>query len=148
MIGGNAKTLMLAHISPEGESYVETLSTLKFAQRVSTVELGTAHANKESNDIRELKEQVNFPVTTNSISLSTIASLLQSTIGCDHLFQLYYNKIYNFHHFSIEWNTRLKNARLVPTELCISLVLLMYNSFFYCSFGPTTMYFICFTNRR
>jgi hypothetical protein len=84
MIGGNAKTLMLAHISPEGESYVETLSTLKFAQRVSTVELGTAHANKESNDIRELKEQVNFPVTTNSISLSTIASLLQSTIGCDH----------------------------------------------------------------
>jgi len=57
-LGGNAKTLMLAHISPEGESYVETLSTLKFAQRVSTVELGTAHANKESNDIRELKEQV------------------------------------------------------------------------------------------
>ena len=61
MTGGNAKTLMLAHISPEGESYVETLSTLKFAQRVSTVELGTAHANKESNDIRELKEQVDFP---------------------------------------------------------------------------------------
>ena len=58
MTGGNAKTLMLAHISPEGESYVETLSTLKFAQRASTVELGTAHANKESNDIRELKEQV------------------------------------------------------------------------------------------
>uniref|UniRef100_A0A453EKX2 Kinesin motor domain-containing protein n=1 Tax=Aegilops tauschii subsp. strangulata TaxID=200361 RepID=A0A453EKX2_AEGTS len=57
-LGGNAKTLMLAHISPEGESYVETLSTLKFAQRASTVELGTAHANKESNDIRELKEQV------------------------------------------------------------------------------------------
>ncbi|KAE8810010.1 Kinesin-4 [Hordeum vulgare] len=57
-LGGNAKTLMLAHISPEGESYVETLSTLKFAQRASTVELGTAHANKESNDIRVLKEQV------------------------------------------------------------------------------------------
>ncbi|KAM3329710.1 hypothetical protein ACQJBY_026632 [Aegilops geniculata] len=57
-LGGNAKTLMLVHISPEGESYVETLSTLKFAQRASTVELGTAHANKESNDIRELKEQV------------------------------------------------------------------------------------------
>ncbi|KAM0851108.1 hypothetical protein ACQ4PT_052632 [Festuca glaucescens] len=57
-LGGNTKTLMLAHISPEGESYVETLSTLKFAQRVSTVELGTAYANKENNDIRELKEQV------------------------------------------------------------------------------------------
>ncbi|XP_052153403.1 kinesin-like protein KIN-14A isoform X2 [Oryza glaberrima] len=57
-LGGNAKTLMFAHISPEADSYVETLSTLKFAQRASCVELGTAHANKESNEIRELKEQV------------------------------------------------------------------------------------------
>ncbi|RCV23383.1 hypothetical protein SETIT_5G001800v2 [Setaria italica] len=57
-LGGNAKTLIFAHISPEAESYTETLSTLKFAQRASTVELGTAHANKESSEIRELKEQV------------------------------------------------------------------------------------------
>ncbi|CAL4978852.1 unnamed protein product [Urochloa decumbens] len=57
-LGGNTKTLMLAHISPEAESYAETLSTLKFAQRASTVELGTAHANKESSEIRDLKEQV------------------------------------------------------------------------------------------
>ncbi|XP_040385069.1 kinesin-like protein KIN-14A [Oryza brachyantha] len=57
-LGGNAKTLMFAHISPEADSYLETLSTLKFAQRASSVELGTAHANKESNEIRELKEQV------------------------------------------------------------------------------------------
>lgn len=60
MTGGNAKTLMFAHISPEAESYAETLGTLKFAQRASTVELGTAHANKESSEIRELKEQVIF----------------------------------------------------------------------------------------
>lgn len=60
MTGGNAKMLMFAHISPEAESCAETLSTLKFAQRASTVELGTAHANKESSEIRELKEQVNF----------------------------------------------------------------------------------------
>lgn len=60
MTGGNAKTLIFAHISPEAESYTETLSTLKFAQRASTVELGTAHANKESSEIRELKEQVTF----------------------------------------------------------------------------------------
>lgn len=49
---------MFAHISPEAESYAEILGTLKFAQRASTVELGTAHANKESSEIRELKEQV------------------------------------------------------------------------------------------
>ncbi|KAG8052768.1 hypothetical protein GUJ93_ZPchr0001g30021 [Zizania palustris] len=57
-LGGNAKTLMFAHICPDADSYVETLSTLKFAQRVSSVELGTAHSNKESNEIRELKQQV------------------------------------------------------------------------------------------
>lgn len=70
MIGGNAKMLMFAHISPEAESYVETLSTLKFAQRASSVELGTAHANKESNEIRDLKEQVVFSVTTTAFLLS------------------------------------------------------------------------------
>ncbi|KAJ1282383.1 hypothetical protein BS78_03G047600 [Paspalum vaginatum] len=57
-LGGNAKMLMFAHISPEAESWAETLGTLKFAQRTSSVELGTAHANKESSEIRELKEQV------------------------------------------------------------------------------------------
>jgi hypothetical protein len=52
--------LMFAHISPDAESCAETLSTLKFAQRASTVELGTALANKESSEVRELKEQVTF----------------------------------------------------------------------------------------
>jgi kinesin family member C2/C3 len=58
MTGGSAKMLMFAHISPEVDSYPETISTLKFAQRASTVELGAACANKESNEIRDLKEQV------------------------------------------------------------------------------------------
>ncbi|KAG0452488.1 hypothetical protein HPP92_024793 [Vanilla planifolia] len=57
-LGGQAKMLMLAHVSPEAESCAETISTLKFAQRVSTVELGSAQMNKESNEIRELKEQL------------------------------------------------------------------------------------------
>lgn len=50
--------LMFAHVSPEADSYAETVSTLKFAQRASTVELGVAHSNKESSEVRELKEQV------------------------------------------------------------------------------------------
>ncbi|KAH9291350.1 hypothetical protein KI387_043462, partial [Taxus chinensis] len=54
---GQAKTLMFVHISPEAESYGETLSTLKFAERVATVELGAARSNKESAEVRELKEQ-------------------------------------------------------------------------------------------
>ena len=55
---GNAKTLMLAHVSPEEYSFSETISTLKFAQRVSTVELGAARSNKESNEVIQLKQQV------------------------------------------------------------------------------------------
>ncbi|XP_021281976.1 kinesin-like protein KIN-14L [Herrania umbratica] len=57
-LGGHAKTLMFAHVSPEGDSFGETVSTLKFAQRVSTVELGAARLNKESSEVMQLKEQI------------------------------------------------------------------------------------------
>ncbi|KAJ9547962.1 hypothetical protein OSB04_020505 [Centaurea solstitialis] len=57
-LGGNAKTLMFAHVSPEGDSFGETVSTLKFAQRASSVELGAARMNKESREIMDLKEQI------------------------------------------------------------------------------------------
>ncbi|KAK7337711.1 hypothetical protein VNO77_18297 [Canavalia gladiata] len=57
-LGGQAKTLMFVHISPELEALGETLSTLKFAERVSTVELGTARVNKDNADVKELKEQI------------------------------------------------------------------------------------------
>ncbi|XP_055816640.1 kinesin-like protein KIN-14I [Solanum dulcamara] len=57
-LGGQAKTLMFVHISPELNAVGETLSTLKFAERVSTVELGSARANKEGSDVKELKEQI------------------------------------------------------------------------------------------
>lgn len=49
---------MFVHISPEMDAIGETISTLKFAERVSTVELGAAKANKESGEVKELKEQV------------------------------------------------------------------------------------------
>lgn len=57
-LGGQAKTLMFVHISPEMDAIGETISTLKFAERVSTVELGAAKANKESGEVKELKEQI------------------------------------------------------------------------------------------
>ncbi|XP_062081895.1 kinesin-like protein KIN-14I [Humulus lupulus] len=57
-LGGQAKTLMFVHISPEAEAVGETISTLKFAERVSTVELGAAKANKDSTDVKELKDQI------------------------------------------------------------------------------------------
>ena len=58
LTGGQAKTLMFVHISPESDAVGETISTLKFAERVSTVELGAARLNKESGEVKELKEQV------------------------------------------------------------------------------------------
>ncbi|KAI4372292.1 hypothetical protein MLD38_010539 [Melastoma candidum] len=57
-LGGQAKTLMFVHISPEPDALGETISTLKFAERVSTVELGAARVNKDGTDVKELKEQI------------------------------------------------------------------------------------------
>ncbi|XP_064942380.1 kinesin-like protein KIN-14K isoform X2 [Musa acuminata AAA Group] len=57
-LGGHAKTLMFVHINPDVGSYSETLSTLKFAERVSGVELGAARSQKEGKDVRDLMEQV------------------------------------------------------------------------------------------
>ncbi|MBA0880660.1 hypothetical protein Goshw_027029 [Gossypium schwendimanii] len=53
-----AKTLMFVHISPESDALGETISTLKFAERVATVELGAARVNKDTSDVKELKEQI------------------------------------------------------------------------------------------
>ena len=49
---------MFVHISPEMDAIGETISTLKFAERVATVELGAARVNRDSTDVKELKEQV------------------------------------------------------------------------------------------
>ncbi|KAI7751920.1 hypothetical protein M8C21_001931 [Ambrosia artemisiifolia] len=49
LLGGQAKTLMFVHISPELNAVGETLSTLKFAERVATVEFGAAQLHKIAN---------------------------------------------------------------------------------------------------
>ncbi|KAG1365268.1 hypothetical protein COCNU_12G002680 [Cocos nucifera] len=57
-LGGQAKTLMFVHISPEMDAVGETISTLKFAERVATVELGAAKKNKDNGEVKELREQI------------------------------------------------------------------------------------------
>lgn len=59
-LGGHAKTLMFVQINPDVSSYAESLSTLRFAERVSGVELGAAKMNKEGKDIKEFKEQLSL----------------------------------------------------------------------------------------
>ncbi|XP_048550409.1 kinesin-like protein KIN-14P [Triticum urartu] len=57
-LGGQAKTLMFVHIAPEPDAVGESISTLKFAERVASVELGAAKTNKEGGEVKELKEQI------------------------------------------------------------------------------------------
>ncbi|KAJ0986407.1 hypothetical protein J5N97_004763 [Dioscorea zingiberensis] len=57
-LGGQAKTLMFVQVNPDVLSFSESLSTLKFAERVSGVELGAAKTNKEGKDVSDLMEQV------------------------------------------------------------------------------------------
>lgn len=77
--GGHAKTLMFVHINPEINALGETISTLKFAERVATINLGAAQSNKETGEIREFKEEVS--ISSNSCTillLSVIAYFLLS----------------------------------------------------------------------
>ncbi|KAK4256453.1 hypothetical protein QN277_009314 [Acacia crassicarpa] len=57
-LGGHAKTLMFVHINPEQNALGETISTLKFAERVASIELGAAQSHKETCEIKELKEEI------------------------------------------------------------------------------------------
>lgn len=78
---------MFVHISPEAEAVGETLSTLKFAERVATVELGAARVNKDGTDVKELKEQVE-PGFWYSLHASSVLSFIQFLYYCLHLFQI------------------------------------------------------------
>ncbi|KAJ4884477.1 P-loop containing nucleoside triphosphate hydrolases superfamily protein [Raphanus sativus] len=57
-LGGQAKTLMFVQLNPDAISYSESMSTLKFAERVSGVELGAAKSSKDGKDVRDLMEQL------------------------------------------------------------------------------------------
>ena len=58
-MGGNSKTVMVATISPAGDNYEETLSTLRYADRAKRI---TNHAvvneDPKAKLIRELRAEV------------------------------------------------------------------------------------------
>lgn len=49
---------MFAHVIPDGDKFAETISTLKFTQKISTIELGAAQSNKKNIEVMELKQEV------------------------------------------------------------------------------------------
>ncbi|XP_052207437.1 kinesin-like protein KIN-14F [Diospyros lotus] len=84
-LGGHAKTLMFVHINPEVNAIGETISTLKFAERVASIELGAARSNKETGEIRDLKEEIsNLKLTLErkEAELDQLKSNTTRTIEC------------------------------------------------------------------
>ncbi|XP_013396814.1 kinesin-like protein KIFC3 [Lingula anatina] len=57
-LGGDSKTLMIVQVAPVEKNVNETLSSLSFAQRVRTVELGMASKKTESSEVADLKERL------------------------------------------------------------------------------------------
>ena len=58
-LGGNAKTVMIAALSPAGINHDETLSTLRYADRAKQIK-NKAVVNEDPNEklIRELRAQI------------------------------------------------------------------------------------------
>jgi len=58
-LGGNAKTTMIAAISPADTNYQETLSTLRYADRAKNIQ-NVAIVNEDANEklIRQLREEM------------------------------------------------------------------------------------------
>lgn len=57
-LGGNSKTLMIANISPSSDSFGETLSTLKFAQRAKLIKNKAIINEDSSGTVSILKDEI------------------------------------------------------------------------------------------
>eukprot|EP00697_Spironema_sp_BW2_P012877 gnl/Spiro4/29556_TR14478_c0_g1_i1.p1 gnl/Spiro4/29556_TR14478_c0_g1~~gnl/Spiro4/29556_TR14478_c0_g1_i1.p1 ORF type:complete len:1167 (+),score=471.93 gnl/Spiro4/29556_TR14478_c0_g1_i1:102-3602(+) len=58
-LGGNAKTVMIAALSPADINYDETLSTLRYADRAKSIQnKAVVNEDPQTRMIRELKEQI------------------------------------------------------------------------------------------
>jgi hypothetical protein len=76
-LGGNAKTIMIATVSPADSSYGETLSTLRYASRARAI-INKPVVNEDSSVkvIRELKsevERLKAIITTQHLSMEVVA---------------------------------------------------------------------------
>jgi kinesin family protein 13 len=60
-LGGNSKTVMIATVSPAGDNYEETLSTLRYADRAKRI-VNHAKVNEDprARIIRELRAEVDL----------------------------------------------------------------------------------------
>ncbi|KAL4454221.1 hypothetical protein ABPG74_012178 [Tetrahymena malaccensis] len=80
-LGGNSKTLMIANVSPSQDSYGETLSTLKFAERAKYIKNRALINEKPSEnlenlqkEIQSLKEELQLAIKNNKLQQELITS--------------------------------------------------------------------------
>ncbi len=57
-LGGNSKTVMIANISPVKNHFLETINTLKFAQRVKTIKNQAMVNEEDLGGFQELKDEL------------------------------------------------------------------------------------------
>ncbi|KAI3675271.1 hypothetical protein L1987_84859 [Smallanthus sonchifolius] len=59
-LGGNSKTMIIANVSPSVSSAIETLNTLKFAQRAKLIQNNAVINEDASGDVEALQHQIRF----------------------------------------------------------------------------------------
>ncbi len=65
-LGGNAKTLMFVNISPADYNFEETVTSLRYAERVKLI-TNDAQKNADSKEVAKLKRSVPAPPLSSSI---------------------------------------------------------------------------------
>ena len=131
-LGGNAKTLMIANISPSSYSYFETLSTLKFAQRAKMIkneaiinEDSFANVKQLKLEIQKLKmkistleiekEALKYETTKNPIQFLSPNSIHRSNRKSSNPFRSDKPWYSNMHNNSVAYldNNQIKEAQFI-----------------------------------
>ncbi|KAG2402367.1 Kinesin-like protein [Vigna angularis] len=73
-LGGQAKTLMFVHVSPEPDAIGETISTLKFAERISILKATSARKDGESEQFHQSANSISETPKSKSLLSSTARS--------------------------------------------------------------------------
>ncbi|XP_071956300.1 kinesin-like protein KIF13A isoform X3 [Antedon mediterranea] len=107
-LGGNSKTVMIATISPSGDNYEETLSTLRYADRAKRI-VNHAVINEDPNAkiIRELREEVDM--------LKKQLKKAES-LKADHLKERLQESEKLMEHMTVTWEEKLTKTERIHKE--------------------------------
>jgi kinesin family protein 16B len=112
-LGGNAKTIMIATVSPADSSYGDTLSTLRYASRARAI-VNKPVVNEDSSVrlIRELRSEIDrlkAIITTQHLSLDMVPGMMSKTTGS--LVEDIHKKEEQVAELTEEWVSRWKDVQ-------------------------------------